>query len=282
MNGIINILKPAGMTSSAVINKLKWQLKLNKVGHLGTLDPDAVGVLPVCVGKATRLFDYFLNKNKTYRTIFVFGKSTNTLDSSGSIEKSSKNIPTVDEIEKILHKFVGKIEQLPPKFSAKNINGFKAYDLARNNENFTLPTKQVEIFDFKLLNQIDENKFLFEITCSAGTYVRSLCKDLAEMLNTVAYVGAIIRTKSGQFFIDESKVLNEVQLTDIVKIEKVLENAQKILVSAEFYDKIVNGVKVDIKSPKQSQNVVIFCKGELIGIADVLEGKVHLKSFLKD
>lgn len=282
MTGIINVLKPAGITSNAVITKIRKKLNIQRVGHLGTLDPDATGVLPICVGKATRLFDYFLNKNKIYRAVFVFGKSTDTLDSEGFVISQSQLIPSKEEIKKNLNQFLGKIEQMPPKYSAKNVNGVKAYKLARSNVVFSLSSKLVEITKFELIEQIDERSFLFEIECSSGTYVRSLCRDLAEKMNTIAYVGAIIRVQTGQFRIEDSVELSKIDEKSVENLTNVLKNAKKVLVPNEFYAKLVNGIKIHLENQNDCTNALIYCNNELIGIGNIFEGNVILKAYLKE
>ena len=160
MIGVVNINKPVGTTSSNVVVKIKKLLNIKKVGHMGTLDPLAQGVLPICVGKATRLFDYFLKKQKTYIAQFRFGEQTDTLDLEGNIIDISTNIPTKTEIEKALKVFIGEINQIPPMFSSKKINGKKAYDLARKGEEIELQPCKITIYDYKLLKQIPNIEYL--------------------------------------------------------------------------------------------------------------------------
>ena len=191
-SGIINVLKPAGITSTAVLNAIKKQLRPNKIGHLGTLDPSGTGVLPVCINKATKLFDYYLKKDKCYRAVFVFGKETDTLDSDGQVINQDDKTITKQQIENILSSFVGKQLQLPPKYSAKKVAGQRAYELARQDKDFELTAKEVEIYDINVITEIAHNAFLFEIKCSSGTYIRSIARDIAKKLDTVAYMGATL------------------------------------------------------------------------------------------
>ena len=182
MNGIFNILKPTGMTSNAVLTKIKKRFNIKKVGHLGTLDPLATGVLPITIGKATKLFDYFLKKDKIYKAVFTFGKTTTTLDSEGDVTSESSVIPTKEQIESVLSKLVGEVDQVPPNFSAKNVNGQRAYTLARQEVDFVLPPKRVSIYGIELLSQVSENSYLFNIHCSSGTYIRSIAREMATSL----------------------------------------------------------------------------------------------------
>lgn len=280
-SGIINVLKPAGISSNAVLSKVKKALNIKKVGHLGTLDPLGTGVLPVCVGKATRLFDYYLNKDKVYKTIFIFGKTTDTLDSEGLITNQNDVIVSKSDLLNILPGFVGKMNQMPPMYSAKKINGKKAYELARENKEVVLKPKQIEIYNIKLIEELQQNTFLLEVHCSSGTYIRSLVRDLASRLNTYGYMGAIIRTRSGDYTIENAVKLEDVSFDNIIPISKILENTETIALNSEVYDKIINGVVVEINSIDR-QNVTIICNDKIIGIADIKNNKIHLKTFLLD
>lgn len=276
ISGIINVLKPAGLTSNAVISKIKKVLKPNKIGHLGTLDPSGTGVLPVCINKATKLFDYYLKKDKHYRAVFVFGKTTDTLDSDGALTEQNDVIVSQDDINSILPSFVGKQAQMPPKYSAKKINGQTAYTLARNNVEFELKPKEIEIYGIKVVAQLDKNKFLFDIKCSSGTYIRSLARDIATKLNTFAYMGAIIRLASGNFDIENAVKLCDVTENSIVSIKKILKDKENVFISDGFYDKIINGCSIKLQH-NDSQDCVVHCKGELIGIADITSGVLKIK-----
>ena len=278
-SGIINVLKPAGITSNAVLSQIKKKLSTSKIGHLGTLDPSASGVLPVCINKATKLFAYYLKKDKIYRAIFIFGKTTDTLDSDGKITFVENVDIDADKIISVIPKFLGKIEQQPPMYSAKNINGKKAYDLARKGIDFQLNSKTVEIYDIKLLHKISKNAFLFEIHCSSGTYVRSIARDIANALNTVAYVGSIIRTKSGNFDIDDSVALEDITEKDIMPLQNILKDWENIFVNDEFYDKITNGCLIKCEK-NNAQNVVVYCKNKLIGIGEIYDGHLKIKTSL--
>ena len=282
-SGIINVLKPAGITSTAVLNAIKKQLRPNKIGHLGTLDPSGTGVLPVCINKATKLFDYYLKKDKCYRAIFVFGKETDTLDSDGQVINQDNKTITKQQIENILSSFVGKQLQLPPKYSAKKVAGQRAYELARQDKNFELTAKAVEIYDINVITEIAHNAFLFEIKCSSGTYIRSIARDIAKKLDTFAYMGAIIRTASGSFNIEDSIILDDINEQRIVPIKNILKDRQNVFVSDEFYDKISNGCEIDVDHI-DAENVVVFCRDELFGIGNIKSNilKVHTNLWEKN
>ncbi|MGN1227781.1 MAG: tRNA pseudouridine(55) synthase TruB [Christensenellales bacterium] len=248
ISGIINVNKADSITSFQVVSQVKKKLGIKKVGHLGTLDPAGSGVLPIAVGKATKLFDYFLNKKKLYRAYFYFGKETDTLDSEGVVTRHCEKQISISDINSVIGKLIGEIEQMPPKFSAKSINGVRAYELARNNIEFELKTKKVTIYKFEVIEQISHNLFLFEIECSAGTYIRSLCRDLAYLLETVAYMPLIIRLESGCFNIENSisyeELKNCANLRDyVIKIEDCF-NYKKIVLNEIDAKKIKSGQKI--------------------------------------
>lgn len=211
MTGFININKAVGVSSAREVAIIK-RLTHTPCGHMGTLDPMADGVLPVAVGNASRLFNYFLSKEKTYVATFRFGENFDTLDTTGSVTERGGSIPTESEIEKVIPTLVGEVMQVPPKYSAKNVNGKRGYQLARDGVEFELPPKKVTIYSIKLLRREDENSFTFEITCGGGTYIRSIARDMAKSLSSYAAMSALTRTKSGIFTIENavrSDVLTE-------------------------------------------------------------------------
>ncbi len=248
LSGIINVNKPDGVTSFQVVSLIKRKLGIKKVGHLGTLDPAGCGVLPIAVNKATKLFDYYLNKRKIYRAIFCFGKETDTLDSFGKVVKSCDKIINETDLNCECHKMCGIQEQMPPKYSAKSINGVRAYELARSNIEFELKPKKIEIYNFHVIEKLYENIYLFEIECSAGCYVRSICRDLAERLGTVAYMPLIVRVNAGEFSISSS--------VDYCELQKE-ENIEKYITSIEDclkLDRIVLN-EIDTKRLKSGQSL---------------------------
>jgi len=196
-NAIINLNKPTGMSSFLAVKKVARLLGVKKAGHMGTLDPYGTGVLLVGVNKGTKLFDEYLKKVKTYVAVFHFGYETDTLDSEGKIINKNNVEINCQQIIGVLNAFIGKQAQMPPQFSAKKINGQKACDLARMGSVVELKPKEIEIYDLKLLRSFGNNNFQFEITCSSGTYIRSLCRDIAYKLSTYGTMVSIIRTKCG-------------------------------------------------------------------------------------
>ena len=249
--GVVVINKPTDWTSFDVVNKIKRLIGLSRVGHLGTLDPMATGVLLVTIGKATKLFDIMQEKKKTYVATFHFGEETDTLDSTGKITNSNNKIVTRKEIEAILNTFVGEISQIPPKYSAKSVNGVRAYTLARKNEDFVLPAKVVKIYELKIID-FNDNILTLEITCGSGTYIRALGRDIAYKLNTYATMISLVRTKVGKFDLNQSidiKSLTKDNIENyILPIDSVLDY-NKIELSDINTKKILNGqtIKTDLQ-----------------------------------
>lgn len=265
MNGIIVLDKPKGKTSNQVVGMVKRFFNQKKVGHLGTLDPMATGVLPVCIGKATKLFDIFLSKTKTYIAQFTFGKTTDTLDAEGTTIEECDYIPNKEKIESVLNSFIGKLEQMPPKYSAKSVNGVRAYELSRKGIEFELKPKQVEIFKFELTKAISSNVFEFLIDCSSGTYIRALARDLGLKCGSLAYMSELRRIRAGQFDIEMSVRPENMSTSNVIGLEQVLSDFEKISVNEKFYDKLKNGNSIKVRC-ENKKNLLVYCKEKLFGI----------------
>ncbi|NMA01602.1 MAG: tRNA pseudouridine(55) synthase TruB [Clostridia bacterium] len=275
--GIINIFKPPGMTSHDVVSKIRKILKTKKVGHTGTLDPDAVGVLPICIGKATRLAEYLTSDEKTYRAILTFGSETDTQDSSGKVVKET-SLPeiSIEQFSQILNSFLGEIEQIPPMYSAIKIQGQPLYKLARQGQEVPRKARTIYIHDLKLL-EFDRKKALLEITCSKGTYIRSLCEDIARACNSSGHMSFLIRTKSGNFSIDEAFTLEEVASTPLEEIFIRPADALNFpqVITNEVTEKIVrNGNKlslnlIDTQIMEDQKYKVVTKEGELLAVASL-------------
>lgn len=283
MIGFINVYKPQEVSSAFVVGKIKKQFHLNKVGHMGTLDPLACGILPIAIGKATRMFDYFLNKQKTYVVCAQFGYETLSLDLGTEKVAETNIIPTLEQIVSGCKMLEGDIRQIPPKFSAKNINGKKAYDLARNGVEFELKPSNVKIFSFKCLEQTNYNTFKFEITCSSGTYVRSLIRDLAYNLNSLATVTFLERTKTDYFSKENSitleDLLNSNLECNLIKITDTFKNINKLEVSVEQFVKLKQGVPIETNYNNQD-SVFILNNNNLLGVAQIKDNLIKLKTYL--
>ena len=283
--GFINVDKPSGIVSSTVVNKIKW-LSGVPCGHMGTLDPLASGVLPVGLGNATRLFDYFLEKQKEYFAEFTFGVDSDTLDSTGTLVRGG-HVPNERDIEEVLPSFFGDIMQVPPKYSAKNVNGKRGYDLARAGVEFELPPKKVHIYGMELLGKAEskEDTFRIKIRCGGGTYIRSLARDIAAALNTKAVMSALRRTQSGYFQID--KAIDFALLEKDPSIEELknyiipTENVlpfDVLNLSNKNAERIFHGLSVETDAVDGLYK--LYQNEEFYGIAEVKEGKAKAKTKL--
>lgn len=268
--GFINLNKPTGRSSAAYVGKIK-RLTGQPCGHLGTLDPLANGVLPVGIGNANRLFNYFLNKKKEYVAQFTFGETSDTLDCTGEIV-SGGCVPKAEEIAAALPSFVGEILQVPPRYSAKSVNGRRGYALARAGEDFQLPPKKIEVDYFELLGEGDEeNSYRFKIGCGAGTYIRSLARDLGEALGTNALMSALTRTKSGPFLLE-----NAVSIEDLTEenVENYIVPTESVLdlprLQARASDRVFTGVKTSVDAA--DGEYVLYRGEEFYGLATVKYG----------
>lgn len=209
-SGIINVYKEAGFTSFDVVAKLRGILKIKKIGHTGTLDPDATGVLPVCVGKATKLCDMLTDKDKVYECVMLLGVETDTYDMSGRIlERKSVNC-TEDDVKHALEQFVGDIMQVPPMYSALKVNGKKLYELAREGKEVERKARPVTIFSIDVLS-MDLPEVTVRIHCSKGTYIRSICHDLGQALGCGCAMKSLIRTRVSMFDIADARTLDEIE-----------------------------------------------------------------------
>lgn len=267
-SGIVLVNKPTGISSNKVVNIVKYSLKAKKCGHLGTLDLEGEGLLPVTVNGATKLFDYFLNKTKTYETVFIFGFETDTLDTSGEIIKRKECHIQKSDVEKAIKSMIGKYAQMPPLYSAKKVDGKIAYKEARKGNSVELKPKQIEIYDFKLLEEISDNVFKFSITCSSGTYIRSVCRDLAEKLSTYGSMQCILRTKCGKFDIKDAYSLEDIKNGNfkMISCESVFDYS-KMSLSDEVVLKLLNGQQ--IKSNAENGKYKLYSQDGFVGVGDV-------------
>ncbi len=246
-SGIVLVKKPRGISSFSVVNIVKKTLGVKKAGHLGTLDMEAEGLLPITLNSSTKLFDLFLNKDKTYTTKIKFGEKSDTFDLEGNIEKIGNTIITKEMLEKVLPTFVGEIDQMPPSFSAKKINGIRAYELALKGEDVKLTPKRIKISNIKLLRQLDENFFELEINCSAGTYIRAIARDLAKTFSTYAVCYDIIRTRCGIFLINNAFTIEQIKEGNFCIIKPdTLFNFPKLYLDKKFSEKLLNGAQVKV------------------------------------
>ena len=210
MNGFLNVLKPPGMSSGAVVAVVK-RLTGARVGHAGTLDPEAAGVLPVMIGRATRLLDCFPDKSKSYVAEIAFTGATDTQDAQGSITESGKRIPEREEILRALPAFRGIILQRPPAYSALKKDGVPLYALARKGEMVETRARETEILSLELGERTASGGYMLAIDCGGGTYIRTLCHDIGKKLDAPAHMRFLLRTRAGAFGIEDARTLEEIQ-----------------------------------------------------------------------
>lgn len=254
MNGIINIYKEKGFTSHDVVAKLRGILKMKKIGHTGTLDPEAEGVLPVCLGTATRLCDMLTDKVKEYRAVVRFGIATDTEDMTGEIIEELPVAATEEDLKEVLPRFLGEQEQIPPMYSAIKVEGKKLYELAREGKVIERKGRPIVIHDILLQSvSLDACGHLYEaelaVICGKGTYIRSLCRDIGKALGTCACMKSLLRTRSGNSLLENSFKLSEVEaLRDagtleehIVTVEQVFAECKAIQMKPEWDKLLLNG-----------------------------------------
>ena len=276
--GLIIVDKPVGPTSHQVVSIVRRGTGVRKVGHAGTLDPRASGVLVLCIGAATRLSEYLSTASKRYQAVIRFGSSTQTYDSEGEILEQTGDSPSRKAIEDVLPAFRGEIHQVPPPFSAIKVQGAKAYELARKGEEVELEPRQVTIYDLKLLSYKHPDLSL-EIECSAGTYIRSLAHDLGEQLSTGAHLAELRRIKSGPFTIKDAVPLPKLEVGFMVdKWEKYLVPAVEALpefpmvkVDQEDLGKIQHGHRISAEAGSSGIARAVNFDGELVAILEAVE-----------
>ena len=281
MDGIVIINKPKQQTSHDIVRKAKKILN-EKVGHTGTLDPNATGVLPLLIGKGTELSKYLINHNKTYEAILQLGEKRDTGDVEGKITEqkdvTEKSLNT-ENINSVFKTLIGKQEQIPPIYSALKVNGKKLYEYARNGENVKIEPRQIEIYSLELLNVDNINKTIhFKVECSKGTYIRSLCEDIATRLGTIGYMKELNRTRVGSFGIEDSITLEELEKCENIKLkvltmEELLKQKEKIILNKKQLELFLNGVKLDNDNQDGLYRIYNQDK-QFIGIGVIQENKL--------
>ena len=269
MNGIILIDKPKNYTSRDIVNIMGKKLHTKKIGHTGTLDPIATGVLVLCVGKYTKLVDILTSYNKEYIATVILGIETDTLDITGTILKEEKCSISIDKIKTALEHFEGKYIQEVPKYSAVKINGKKLYEYARNNEDVVLPKREVEIKNIELIDkpiyESEKTIFKFKTTVSKGTYIRSLIKDIGAFLGVKATMKELRRTRQGNFSIDECNKIDDINYK-VLNIEEIVDYPIINIKNDKLKNQVLNGALIeniyenDIVMFKLDNNVVALYK----------------------
>ena len=286
-NGIINVYKEAGFTSFDVVAKLRGILKQKKIGHTGTLDPDATGVLPVCLGKATKLCDMLTDKNKTYETVMLLGKVTDTQDISGTVLSEGATDTLDDEtVKDVILSFVGDYMQVPPMYSALKVNGKKLYELAREGVEVERKARPVTILDIDI-KEINLPYVRMEVSCSKGTYIRTLCHDIGEKLGCGACMEELIRTRVSRFKLEDSMKLSQVQeLKEAGHLEKILvpidemfSDYEAITLKEEFMSFVYNG---NAFMPKHVKQYIELVDGKMVRVYDDKGNFIAIYKFIKE
>jgi len=261
VDGILIVNKEKGKTSFDVVREARKEYNTKKVGHIGTLDPLATGVLPVLIGKATKLSDFLMLHDKRYSAILKLGEKRSTGDKEGEVVEN-KDVPglKVDEIREIIEKcFIGEIEQVPPMYSAIKVNGKKLYEYAREGKRVEVKPRKVTIYKIENINYDDVNhEIAFDVECSKGTYIRTLCEDIADKLGTVGYMKSLVRTRVGDFSLEDAG--NFIELENILDVPKVSLRENEL-------DKFLNGVMLNINEIDGFVNV--YVDDNFIGIGEV-------------
>jgi len=247
MNGILIINKPKGYTSHDIVNVLRKELNTKKIGHTGTLDPNATGVLPILIGQATKISKYLIEHDKTYIAELKLGEKSSTGDPEGEIVER-KNIPNITEkqIENVLKSFIGRQEQIPPIYSSIKINGKKAYEYARKGETVEISPREIEIMNISLI-KFEKDTITFEVKCSKGTYIRVLCEDIAKKLGTVGLMSNLIRTEVNNFNIENAYTLEDIKNKKditLTSIEDVFKTKPYINLDNRKTELFLNGVQL--------------------------------------
>ncbi|MDD3410895.1 MAG: tRNA pseudouridine(55) synthase TruB [Eubacteriales bacterium] len=290
--GFLNVLKPPGMSSAQVVGRVRWLLGGAKVGHAGTLDPEAAGVLPLMVGKAARLFDYLQEKEKTYVTEVAFGCSTDTQDAQGTVLEEGARCPDDDAIRAALPGFVGPGTQIPPMYSALKKDGERLYDLARKGKSVEMEPRPVTVHSLEWIAPMERHGALLRVRCSKGFYVRTLCHDLGATLGCPAHMRFLLRTQSGPFTLDTARTLEELQRASeagemeslLLPLESALGHLPMADVPPTLEKQLRNGVPLPVGAfPSIEQDRAPFgmrLNGRLTAIGERENRQVRVRTWL--
>lgn len=292
INGILNIYKEKGYTSHDVVAKLRGITKQKKIGHTGTLDPDAEGVLPVCLGRATKVCDLLSDKDKVYEAELLLGISTDTQDISGKIlEQKSADLLTEEQVLECILSFIGEYQQLPPMYSALKVNGKKLYELARDGIEVERKRRKVTIFEIQIL-EVNLPVVRMRVHCSKGTYIRTLCHDIGEKLGIGGCMQLLLRTKVSCFELKESLTLKQVETfvqngeleQVLMPVDRLFQEKQEIVVKPEFESLVLNGNPISKKAVEKAgiyedqESVRVYDKkGRFVGIFEYRAGKQEFR-----
>ena len=290
MDGILNIYKEKGFTSHDVVAVVRKTIHMKKVGHTGTLDPDAEGVLPICVGKATKLSDVIMDGRKSYRAVLRLGITTTTEDASGEVIERRAVSCGEEKIRRAMAAMIGRQEQIPPMYSAVKVQGKKLYELAREGKEIERKARMIEIYDIRIRQFLPENQVEFDVDCSKGTYIRTLCADIGKALGCGGHMAGLLRTRTGAFALEDAIRLSELkELAEqgraeevLLSMEEALRDFPRIRVEQDFTKLLYNGGKIRQKHfaerPQELQEgslaAVYDSERRLVGLHEIKrEGK---------
>lgn len=284
LKGILNVNKEKGISSARVVSLVRRALGMKKVGHTGTLDLEASGVLPIVIGKATRVSDYMMTKDKVYETELILGAKTDTLDAAGKIIAKSDKVVSRDEFIEAMNTFKGEIEQIPPMYSALKVNGKKLYDLARDGIEIERKRRKVKVYDIDLLDFAFPQATI-RVTCSKGTYIRTLVDDIGEKLGTLAYINELKRVRVGDLDVKDAinsedilKIAKKDLLEKLYPVDFALKDFEKIVLDKKYLENLVNGQMVEV-ADRFDKTVRVYAGEDFIGLGE--NYKENDKSFLK-
>lgn len=290
MNGFLCVLKPPGMTSSDVVVRVRRKLpRGTKVGHAGTLDPEASGVLPLMVGKASRLFDYLVEKEKTYVAQFKPGYATDTQDAHGQIIAGSGEKVTRAQLEAVLPQFIGEIAQIPPMYSALKRDGQKLCDLARQGQTIDVEPRPTMVYDIRILHEHADGSFMLEIRCGRGTYIRTLCHDIGRALGCTAHMGLLLRTQTGMFELDDAHTIEEVDAAEdlsplLIPMDRPLGHLPRLDVKPEAERFVRNGNVLKkrelIGEAPCDTPIRLYLNGQFCGLGRLHDGELKFDAML--
>ncbi len=290
MNGIINLLKPPGMSSAQAVSFIK-RMTGAKVGHAGTLDPEAAGVLPLMVGRATKLFDYITEDHKVYLAEIAFGCATDTEDAQGAVTAESAHIPSIQEVKDVLASFCGTVMQRPPIYSALKRDGERLYALARKGIETAVEERPVTIERIDYVAAPSKTSHFIRVHCGKGTYIRSLCRDIGEKAGSRAHMRFLLREKVGAF--DISDALAPAEVAALVSAapeapacvhspDRYLQHMPGIVIPVAFEKQAMNGVPVKIgeraEAPEENVPLRAYLNGAFLGVAEIKEGMLSMKT----
>lgn len=290
MNGFLCVLKPPGMTSSDVVVRVRRRLpKGTKVGHAGTLDPEAAGVLPLMIGKASRLFDYLVEKEKIYVAQLKPGYATDTQDAHGRIVAGSGEQVSLEQLQAVLPQFLGEIMQTPPMFSALKRDGQKLCDLARKGVELELEPRPTQVYAIDVLHALSDGSFMLRVRCGKGTYIRTLCHDIGKALGTQAHMGLLLRTKTGMFSLDDAHTIEEIEASAdlapmLVAMDRPLGHVPRVDVAPRAERFVRNGNALTLKELRGEipgeKPVRLYLNDQFAGIGRMHGGQMKFDAML--